>query len=104
MNRLRYCLATPSVSVHGYLKNVTRKLSITNNRITLTLESPINVISFPTSQHFDFFHLDSFLTRSKNIKHGPNIQNLIRTDHLNDEEKSNAVPVSRIQRHIPQRR
>jgi hypothetical protein len=61
----------------------------TNNRITLTLESPINVISFPTSQqqHFDFFHLDSFLTKSKNIKHSPDIQNLIRTDHLNDEEK-----------------
>jgi hypothetical protein len=69
----------------------------TSNRITLTLESPIKVINFPQSQqqHFDFFHIDSFLTKSKTIEHCPDVQESIRTEHLNDEEKKTILSLCR---------
>ena len=62
----------------------------TDSRITLTLNSPINVISFPTQtqENFDVFHISNFFSQSSDATQKRlNINELIRTDHLNSEEK-----------------
>lgn len=75
-----------TVEIHNY----------TNERIAVTLDEPISVIPFPDSmkEHFEFFHAEQFLSPEK-LSKTYNIDKLIRTEHLNSEEKREIISICR---------
>lgn len=66
----------------------------TDENITITLDQPLEVIPFPDSEkeNFDFFHAESFVP-PHNTDKIENIENLIRTEHLNEEERKSIISI-----------
>lgn len=78
---------TLTTAENGFAKTEIR--NNTNENICITFKNPIKVISFPDSKkdEFNFFHIENFMPNSEIKNKKEDITKLIRTNHLNTEEK-----------------
>lgn len=77
---------TLTTAVRGYAK--TEVFNRTDEHLMISFSEPVKVIPFPDSrkENFEFFNIETFLPKSE-LNKNLNIANLIRTEHLNTEEK-----------------
>lgn len=70
--------------------------NLTNQRITIVLDEPIKVVSLTEEikNKFELFTCENLLPRNQN-KEKTNVEHLIRTDHLNSEEKKAIIALCR---------
>lgn len=86
-----YFPETLTTAKNGYAQ--TEIYNYTDNPITLQFVEPLQVWTLPDfhKETFDFFYMKDLLPENSHAKQDHkniNIQNLIRSDHLNTEEKS----------------